>query len=989
MNLLLNLGVALAYALFVTGISLVISQVYPDQQSWFIGLVVFLGAFLLEPMRIALNKSVNRMFNASLVPYLERLGEFNNDVSGLIDLPSIIGLLRNRIRQDLDQPGLHIFLFDDSSQEYTAVPGEDGKATTDIRFTASSALVSYLLQNPVYNFSEEGTPSSLDAERQRLVLLGAALFSRLSGGGKILGWVALDGRGAEKKYSPEEVRHLEELCSLAALGVERGRIVADLEKRVRELDVLTRMAQGVNITMAFDDLLELIYAQTISVIPASDFRVVLKDEINGALYFGFYVRDNDRIREIETIPIVPGQELEEEIFKSPQGLLTNHYQAECRRKGYFPMDGQLVAWLGVPMLAGADTIGALSLGSRGLDSGFVIEQKNLLQAIADQASGAIVKARLLQETQKRARQLALLNEIGRSLTSTLDLKRLLDQIIRHSVELLGCEVGCLLMLDGQMGELVLEAVTDASVVNVKERRVPLGVGIAGTAANSGKPVIANQLVSHPEFHPSGLEMEMNARDALVAPMTVQDRIIGVIEVFNKFDGRPFSKDDLGMLTTFTSQAAVAIENARLYTLTDQALAARLEEMAALQLIDTELNATLEIDRAMQITLESAMRQGKVDTGWIGLVEGGEICIMAARGYSDRLQEYLKPADENPLKLSLETRGIHDVIRNGTPMTFEANPIGDFDEQGVIEGRISPNRARVLVVPIRREADVIGVVTLEKIPSETWTPETLAFLSRLCDHAAIAIANAQLYHEVNAANLAKSKFVSFVAHELKNPMASIKGYTELVINGMAGPVNEMQVSFLSTVRSNVERMNTIVSDLNDLTKIQVGNLRLDFQTVRIKDIVDEAIHGLRRQIDEKHQQLSVELQENLPPVWADPLRLGQVLTNLISNAQKYTPAEGSISICADVISDSHKSPAGLNFVHLWVKDSGIGIPLKDQGSIFEQYFRTEISKETASGTGLGLNITRSLVEMQGGRIWFESELGEGSIFHFTIPSSEAS
>ena len=123
------------------------------------------------------------------------------------------------------------------------------------------------------------------------------------------------------------------------------------------------------------------------------------------------------------------------------------------------------------------------------------------------------------------------------------------------------------------------------------------------------------------------------------------------------------------------------------------------------------------------------------------------------------------------------------------------------------------------MPIQRETETIGVLLLESaLISEPGSPELLGFLSRLSDHAAIAIANARLYEEVNEANLAKSRFVSFVAHELKNPMSSIKGYTELVAGGMAGPVNEMQSSFLGTVRSNVDRMNTIVSDLNDLTKI---------------------------------------------------------------------------------------------------------------------------------------------------------------------------
>ena len=280
-------------------------------------------------------------------------------------------------------------------------------------------------------------------------------------------------------------------------------------------------------------------------------------------------------------------------------------------------------------------------------------------------------------------------------------------------------------------------------------------------------------------------------------------------------------------------------------------------------------------------------------------------------------------------------------------------------------------------------------TIKSVTSRTrWSLSVSHDSTPKAANAAIAIANARLYGEVESANLAKSKFVSFVAHELKNPMASIKGYNELIAKGMAGPVNEMQASFLTTIRSNVDRMNTIVSDLNDLTKIQVGSLRLEYQSVAIQDTVEEVVRSLRSQIEEKEQDLRLELPADLARVWADPNRLAQVLTNLVSNAHKYTAKGGTITLGADKLADDTGLPGGLEVVHIWVQDSGIGIPVEDREKIFQQYFRTDISKESASGTGLGLNISKSLVEMQGGRIWFESELNQGSTFHFTVPVAEA-
>jgi len=265
---------------------------------------------------------------------------------------------------------------------------------------------------------------------------------------------------------------------------------------------------------------------------------------------------------------------------------------------------------------------------------------------------------------------------------------------------------------------------------------------------------------------------------------------------------------------------------------------------------------------------------------------------------------------------------------------------------------------------------------------------LAFLNRLSDNAAIAISNAQLYDAVQRANLAKSDFVSFVAHELKNPMTSIKGYTELLAAGSVGQVNEMQANFLSTIRSNVERMSALVSDLNDNAKIEAGRLRLDYKPVDVAEVVDEVIRSTTRQIEDRRQTVELRLSPRLPQVWADRIRVGQVLTNLVSNAHKYTPEGGQILIGAEEASNQWDPEGAKQVVHIWVKDNGIGINIEDQAKIFQKFFRSDDSKaREAPGTGLGLNITKSLVEMQGGRIWFDSEFRKGTTFHFTVPVAE--
>jgi signal transduction histidine kinase len=589
------------------------------------------------------------------------------------------------------------------------------------------------------------------------------------------------------------------------------------------------------------------------------------------------------------------------------------------------------AWMGVPLNAGAETIGAMSLAKRDPNMTYTREQANLLQAIADQVAGALIKARLLQETERRARQMASLNEIMRQLTSTLDLPVLLQSILDSAVNILECEAGRLLLAEPQTQELVVQA----AVGDLKEEWAETG----GTS--------------------------------LQVPLQVKERMIGVVEVVKKRDGSPFVNEDRSLLAAFAAQAAVAIENARLYTLTDKALAARVEELSVMQHIDRELNASLDVGRALDITLDWAMQQSDAAAGLVGLVEDETIRIMASAGYTDELAGCVNgnlPAQLTPLA---------EVINQGIQEIMQLENMA-----ALLEG----TQTRI-IMPIRRETAIMGFVFLEWFSVGAQSEEILNFLVRLSDHAAIAISNAQLYNAVQSANVAKSEFVSFVSHELKNPMTSIKGYTELLAAGAVGPITEAQSNFLNTIRSNVDRMSTLVSDLADVSRIEAGRMRLDFKAFGIKEIADEVLRSMRRQVEEKELTLSIQIPE-LPHVWADRTRILQIVTNLISNAHKYTPNGGQIIAAAET-STNHWDPDGpRQVVHFWVEDNGIGIAEEDQSKIFQKFFRSEDPKtREVTGTGLGLNITRSLIELQGGRIWFESEFRKGTTFHFTIPVAE--
>ena len=312
-------------------------------------------------------------------------------------------------------------------------------------------------------------------------------------------------------------------------------------------------------------------------------------------------------------------------------------------------------------------------------------------------------------------------------------------------------------------------------------------------------------------------------------------------------------------------------------------------------------------------------------------------------------------------------------------------LDEMQQEQIADWFSIPNQTDRILVPINLESDISGIIFLVTKKQTGFTDENVEFLTRLSDHAAIAISNAQLYAKVQAANKAKSEFVSAAAHELKNPLTSIKGYSDLLVSGSIGPISDQQADFLFTIRSNAERMRTLVSDLQDITRIEANQLLLQMGGESLDELINEVVKSFEAQISAKQQTIIVELADDLPRIYCDNTRMIQVLTNLVSNANKYSPEGGRIEIHANCSTDEE----GIHpIVKVSIADNGYGISDEDQRMIFEQFFRSEDSQiRESTGTGLGLSITKKLIELQGGKLWFESELGQGTTFYFTIPTAE--
>jgi signal transduction histidine kinase len=235
-------------------------------------------------------------------------------------------------------------------------------------------------------------------------------------------------------------------------------------------------------------------------------------------------------------------------------------------------------------------------------------------------------------------------------------------------------------------------------------------------------------------------------------------------------------------------------------------------------------------------------------------------------------------------------------------------------------------------------------------------------------------------ELGKSNQIKTSFVSVINHEMRTPVTAILGYVELLLNDKT-PLPSFQLDMIHRIQSQGQRLANLANNLLDISRLEEGKLSLDLQVLDVAAIIDQAIVATRPAAAQKHISIGLDWPNALPNIYGDSQRVGQILSNLLSNAIKYTPDTGSVNIAARA-----DDPAGM--VKISVADTGVGISADLLPHVFDRFYRAEHDlRMNIVGIGLGLSVTKRLVEAQGGEIWVESGEGQGSTFTFTLPIAE--
>ncbi len=973
------------YFLLTLGASLFAIQIAPGNPL-LIAAVLGLVAITFSPVRDLLQDRIDLIYYRKARNYQGKLEDAGRIIATRDTVDEIISAFRASLADTIDPVNTFIFLPSQRDDEGFIAYGVD-QPETDVTFAADSGVVSLLRDDEHFRYLDPSRPmpAALLVDRTRLSILKSTILAGLTAGRSVSGLISIGPARSGKPYTFEELRYVQALIAQLSVAIERMQAVQSLERRVSELDLLSQVGQALNYTIEFDDLLELISTRTSRLIQSQHFYIALHDANNAQMYFAFYLQNDERYTEKEGQRWRLGNDLFSEIVRTRQPRLIDDYATTVVTENYTPHISveDVKAWMGVPLIAGVDNLGTMAIARNRAGESFTQEQLRIFGSIGALAATSFERTRLFSELNLRARQLGALNEVSQKLVQAEagNVETLLQLITASAVDILNAEAGALLLAaDDNSGDMIFRVANGGTGEELVGQRIPNGQGLVGEVARTGVPQTVREAREDKRWvgREVGDSQRFRTNSILAVPLAAKEKVIGVLEVLNKKDNTPFVQEEIDLLVTFAGQAAIAIENTRLFQMTGSQLNKRLEELETLERIDFELNRTLDLRRVAEITVRSAINSVHANAGLLALVETEpqQLRVIISQGYEE-LDEKLGSS-----RLLDSERGIASRVLRSRRAEL-ADTVIDPDYTDTLPGSLSQ-----ITIPMMSGNDIVAILMLEKNEEPRFNLLDLDFAQRFAEHASIAVVNAQLVQQIEFAAEGKSQFVGFAAHELKNPLTSIKGFAALLNSDMAASMSqEQRASAISVILNNSDRMQNIIDDMRDIAKSDAGKLEIDTLPIVFRKVVEDALQPFSKQIADKQQTTVNDVDADLPLIMGDHLKLIQVLVNLISNGHKYSPEGAEIRVSAEVDRSFRNKKGQIQQVlHVRVSDNGIGMTEEDQSRLFkEDYFRSDDERaQTQKGTGLGMIITQRIVELHGGQIWVESQLNVGTTFHFVIP-----
>lgn len=770
-----------------------------------------------------------------------------------------------------------------------------------------------------------------------------------------IGLITLEVHDPTRTLSSTEVRLARTLAAQAAVAIENASLQTETAAKLSELFNLSQLSTALAATIEEEEVYEIVRQRFPDLVVAESFLVAVLSPDRTQVMYPIALRDG------ESLTLPPQAPADDEVAfvmarRSTQRLIGDEVASVLSAYASPLGFAQTRAFIGVPLIASDQTLGALIAADSQNAQAFTLNDQRILETIGSQLATALQNARLFAQArrftaeleravQERTRELQrerdalnFLYSLTADLTSSLNIDVTLNRALMKLIGAVDADMGVILSIDNLADTLVVRAQVNMPYREGERTGYTQYEGLAGWVIQAQQPVVIGDVQQDYRWVRLS-EADNEPRAAIVALLEAGEEIQGVVMLFSRTPNH-FTAEQLPSVMAAATQIANALNNADLYALIREQ-ADRLGAMVRREQVDSTKNLAIVesiADGVMVANQDGDITQfNSAAERILGLprqqVIGNHISALSGlytavggQNWLDAIQQWTAdPA----------SHGAGDELR--AEITLESGKV-----------------VSVILSPVKMGDQFLGTVSVFR----------------------------DITREIEVDRM-KTEFVATVSHELRTPMTSIKGYADLLLLGAAGPLNEAQARYLSTIKTNADKLSILVNELLDISRIDRGVVKLNLQAVNFEEVLEMTKRHLAERIRNERKALTVETEvpPDLPLLRADFDKLAQIMTHLANNAFNYTRPDGRITIRARPDGDS---------VVISVQDTGVGIPPEKQASVWERFFRDEDERlviET-SGAGLGLPIVREYVRMHEGDVWLESEVGVGSTFYVRLPAYTA-
>ena len=576
----------------------------------------------------------------------------------------------------------------------------------------------------------------------------------------------------------------------------------------------------------------------------------------------------------------------------------------------------------------------------------------------------------------------VLSAMGRSAS---DPEAVLTTIVESARRLCRSDAAHLYLVEDGVYQLIKSVgLTEQSIRFIAEHPMPIDRDtLIGRVGLDRRTQQIPDVLADPEYGRFDLQRVAGFRTTMGAPMLLDDRVVGALTLWRD-EVNPFDEREMAIVTAFAGQAAMAVNGVKLVQQLEARsaeLAKKVAELEALREVGEAVGSSLDVDHVLSTIAMHAVRLSGTDGGSIMEYSESDRCFTVRSVYLtdpevvDRLRN---------VRIDLEETLVGQAARERRPIAVSDLDRVDLDPH--LRILHDAGWRSLAAVPMLRESQVVGCLIVRRKRTGDFTSETLDLLETFASQSALALVNAQLFRELKVQSIElelasrhKSEFLASMSHELRTPLNAVLGFSEVLLEGMFGDINERQEEYLRDIHGSGRHLLELLNEILDLSKVEAGRMDLEYSSFELGSLLEIAVSMLRERAALHAIDVVIEVGEDVTDLYSDELRVKQVLLNLITNAIKFTGDGGSVVVRA--VRDGAE-------VLITVTDTGIGVPDADRERIFESFQQGGRGSSREEGTGLGLTLSRRLVELLGGRMWLESEVGRGSTFGFALPARRA-